>query len=212
VTKAPANGFPATSSPATGYAPAPQHGNGGHTGHAHGSHGAAIARKPAAQGALDAYPDFDAVVALIRAQRDVKLLVDVETGLHLVSYTPGRIAFRPAPDAPSDLAQRLGARLQAWTGSRWAISVTTAEPGAATIADARDAAADSLRAEARAHPLVSAVLAALPGADVDTVRTAADLAAEAARDALQAAREPDQDDPDGAGADPGDGWDPFEDD
>jgi DNA polymerase-3 subunit gamma/tau len=169
----------------------------------------ATARQPAAQGALDAYPDFDAVVALIRAQRDVKLLVDVETGVHLVSFTPGRIAFRPASDAPADLAQRLGARLQAWTGTRWAVSVTTAEQGGPTIADVRDAEADSLRAQARSHPLVSAVLAALPGADVDTVRTPADLAAEAARDALQAAPEHDPDDP---GADPGEGWDPFEDD
>ncbi|MGS4947155.1 DNA polymerase III subunit gamma/tau [Meridianimarinicoccus sp. RP-17] len=174
--------------------------------------GRATARQPAAQGALDAYPDFDAVVALIRAQRDVKLLVDVETGLHLVSYTPGRIAFRPAHDAPADLAQRLGARLQAWTGTRWAVSVTAAEQGAPTIADARDAEADSLRAQARSHPLVSAVLAALPGADVDMVRTPADLAAEAARDALQAAPEHDPDDPDDPGADPGEGWDPFEDD
>jgi len=192
--------------PPHGYAPAPPRGGIGGTG------GTATARQPAARGAHDAYPDFDAVVALIRAQRDMKLLVDVETGVHLVSYSPGRIAFRPAPDAPADLAQRLGARLQAWTGTRWAISVTTAAPGAPTIADARDAAAHTLRAQARAHPLVSVVLAALPGADVAGVRTPADLAAEAARDALQAAPEHDPDDPDDPGADPGDGWDPFEDD
>ncbi len=199
---------PTAGSPATGRSPAPVPLPRG----VPGNGGAATAPRPAVQGALDAYPDFDAVVALIRAQRDVRLLIDVETGLHLVSYTPGRIAFHPAPSAPADLAQRLGARLQAWTGTRWAISVTTAEPGAPTIAHARDAATDDLRAQARAHPLVSAVLAAFPGADIATVRTPADLAADAARDALQAAPEHDPDDPHEPGTDPGDGWDPFEDD
>jgi DNA polymerase-3 subunit gamma/tau len=193
---------PGAAPPHRAHAPAP----------GRGAHGTATARQMAPRDAHDAYPDFDAVVALIRAQRDVKLLIEVETGLHLVSYAPGRIAFRPGRDAPADLAQRLGARLQAWTGSRWAISVTTAEDGAPTIAEARDAAADDLRAQARAHPLVSAVLAALPGAEVGDVRTPADLAAEAARDALQAAPEHDPDDPEDPGADPGDGWNPFEDD
>lgn len=179
----------------------PQSG-GGHGG------GPATARLADTAPMLAAYPDFDSVVALIRAQRDVKLLIDVETGLRLVSYSPGRIDFCPTPTAPADLAQRLGARLQNWTGARWGVSVTSSEPGAPTIAEARDAALARLKAQARAHPRVAAVLAALPGADVTGVRTPGDLADAAARDALPAAPEIDPDDMTDDGPD---GWDPFED-
>ena len=44
---------------------------------------------------LSDYPDFDSVVALIRARRDMTLLVEVETNLRLVRYSPGRIEFQP---------------------------------------------------------------------------------------------------------------------
>ena len=84
--------------------------------------------------ALSEYPDFDSVVALIRARRDMTLLVEVETNLRLVRYSPGRIEIQPTADAPADLAQRLGARLQGWTGARWAVSVANTG-GGATIAE-----------------------------------------------------------------------------
>ncbi|MFQ6547582.1 DNA polymerase III subunit gamma/tau [Aestuariibius sp. 2305UL40-4] len=146
--------------------------------------------------ALARYARFDDVVALIRSHRDVKLLVEVETGVKLVSYAPGRITFKPADDAPPDLAQRLGSRLQAWTGNRWAISVV-AEGGAPTIAETRDAEATKLREEATDHPLVKAVLVQFPQAKITEIRTADDLAAEASEEALPEVDEE---------------WDPFEDD
>ena len=71
--------------------------------------------------ALAHFATFDAVVDLVRSQRDVKLLVEVESCIRLVSYQPGRIEFTPTSDAPSDLSQRLGGALQRWTGARWAI-------------------------------------------------------------------------------------------
>jgi DNA polymerase III subunit gamma/tau len=58
--------------------------------------------------ALAHLPRFDDVVDLIRDKRDMTLLVQVETGLRLVRYSPGRIEFAPTPDAPADLAQRSG--------------------------------------------------------------------------------------------------------
>jgi DNA polymerase III subunit gamma/tau len=144
--------------------------------------------------ALARYPTFDHVVDLIRANRDVKLLVEVETGVQLVSYQPGRIEFSPTPDAPRDLAQRLGARLQGWTGNRWVISVAT-ERGAPTIAQVRDAAENALVAQARDHPLVQAVMATFPKARITNIRTPEDLQAEIAADALPEVE---------------DEWDPFE--
>lgn len=157
--------------------------------------GASPVRALAPEGALDRYARFDDVVALIRTHRDVKLLVEVENTLRLVSYSPGRIAFQPTPDAPKDLAQRLGARLQLWTGNRWAISIE-AEGGADTIAQTRDAAQIDLRNQAKTHPLVAAVLLQFPNAQITEIRTAAQI-----EDAAQVEALPEVEDE----------WDPFDD-
>jgi DNA polymerase-3 subunit gamma/tau len=139
---------------------------------------------------------FEDVVALIRARRDLTLLVDVETGVRLVRHAPGRIEFEPAPAAPADLAARLSRRLQEWTGSRWGVSIVS-EGGAPTIAEMAARARDGAEAEAMDHPVVQAVLAAFPGARIAAVR---DLAPEAA----EGPAAPD----DAAMID--DDWDPFE--
>jgi len=67
--------------------------------------------------------------------------------------------------------------------------------GAQTIAEVRDADRATNEAEARAHPLVQAVFDALPKARITQVRTAQDIAADAAQDALPEVT---------------DEWDPFE--
>ena len=113
-------------------------------------------------GALARFETFESVVALIRARRDVKLLVEVEDFLRLVSYSPGRIEFQPADNAPPNLAARLAQRLQGWTGVRWGVSVVS-EGGAATIAEDRAARRTDLVGQAMQHPMVQAVIAAFPG-------------------------------------------------
>jgi len=146
--------------------------------------------------ALAQYPTFNSVVALIRANRDIRLLVDVEDGMQLAQYQPGRIEFVPTERAPKDLAARLGQKLQQWTGNRWAVIVVN-EGGGKTIAEVRDAAEDAMKDEARAHPLVSAVFDAFPKAKITSIRSAADIAAETAVEALPEVE---------------DEWDPFEED
>ncbi len=141
------------------------------------------------------YASFDAVVELIRERRDMKLLYEVEEGLRLVRYAPGRIEFEPSPKAGPDLAARLSQRLQGWTGQRWGVSVVSAG-GAPTMAEARDAARMVAEGEALQNPLVMAVMAAFPGARIAEIRTAAAMAQAAAVEAL-----PEVDDE----------WDPFED-
>ncbi|WP_281984437.1 DNA polymerase III subunit gamma/tau [Thalassorhabdomicrobium marinisediminis] len=150
---------------------------------------------PASEEALAHYPTFASVVELIRRHRDVKLLVEVETGVRLAAYRPGRIEFVPTPDAPRDLAARLGSRLQAWTGNRWAVTLVN-DGGAPTIAEVHDAEATALREKAAALPLVQAVITQFPGAKITDIRTPKALAAEAELEAL-----PEVDDE----------WDPFED-
>ncbi|WP_375279960.1 DNA polymerase III subunit gamma/tau [Pseudooctadecabacter sp.] len=172
-------------------APAPTHS--GPSGTSMSAGGAAVAI--ATQEALQHYPTFDHVAELIRRHRDVKLLVEVETGVRLAAYQPGRIEFEPAPNAPQDLAQRLGSRLQAWTGNRWAVTVVN-DGGAPTIAEVRDAEMNALRDRATTHPVVQAVLSQFPGAKITEIRSPKELEAEAQQDALQEVE---------------DEWDPFED-
>ncbi|MEQ3708065.1 MAG: DNA polymerase III subunit gamma/tau [Tateyamaria sp.] len=154
----------------------------------------ALAQDTAA--ALARFPTFEHVLEMIRANRDVKLLVEVETSLRLAAYQPGRIEFVPTDNAPRDLAQRLGQRLQLWTGNRWAVSVVN-EGGAPTVAEIRDAADLALKEAANAHPLVQAVMASFPKASITSIRTAQEIANAAEAEAL-----PEVDDE----------WDPFEED
>ena len=148
-----------------------------------------------AEGTLQVFVSFDQVVELIREKRDMKLLYEVEQGLRLVRYAPGRIEFQPTPEAPRDLAAQLGARLQMWTGARWGVSVVN-EGGAPTIAEARDETRRMAEAEAMENPLVQAVLAAFPGARIADIRTPEAMAAAAEAEALPEVE---------------DEWDPFED-
>jgi len=151
-----------------------------------------------AEGQLQVYASFESVIELIRQKRDMLLLNEVETGLRLARYAPGRIEFEPAPGAKPDLAARLGQRLQGWTGARWGVSVV-ASGGQPTIAETRNTELAQVRAEAAGNPLVQAILTAFPGAKITEVRSPEAITAEAAAAALpQAEPEVDED------------WDPFE--
>jgi DNA polymerase-3 subunit gamma/tau len=170
--------------------PAPR----GHAGRDHASGPvAALAGEPSQ--ALARYPSFGHVVELVRANRDVKLLVEMESCIRLAAYQPGRIEFTPTDSAPPDLAQRLGARLQQWTGNRWAvILVNGCEAG--TIAETRDAEDLTRRARAEDNPIVQAVMSTFPKAKITEIRTRAELEREADSAALDEVDEE---------------WDPFED-
>jgi DNA polymerase-3 subunit gamma/tau len=172
---------------------------GGGAATAHAEAAPSEAPRPAAPApetvALARYARFEDVAALVRARRDMSLLVEIENGVRLVKYAPGRIEFEPAPDAAPDLAARIAQRLQAWTGARWGLSVV-GSGGAPTIAEARAEARGDLLARALEHPLVRAVLEAFPGAEIKDVRPPDALAGE----------------PPAAGLDDSenDDWDPFD--
>ncbi|MDO5621998.1 MAG: DNA polymerase III subunit gamma/tau [Paracoccus sp. (in: a-proteobacteria)] len=125
--------------------------------------GGGVVMEPAAELAI--YPDFDAVVALIRRMKDMVLLTDVERAIRLVAYRPGRVEFQPTDDAPHDLAARLSDRLRNWTGQRWGVSIVTSG-GGPTIAETRAETQAAERVKAMADPAISAALAAFPGAQI----------------------------------------------
>jgi len=149
---------------------------------------------PDINAALARFPTFEHVVELVRVNRDVKLLVEIETTLRLAAYQPGRIEFTPTDAAPRDLAQRLGAKLQTWTGNRWAVTIVNGSE-AETIAEVRDAKDNALQQQAQDHPLMQAVLAQFPRAKITAIRTPEQIAAAAVVDALPEVE---------------DEWDPFE--
>ena len=158
-----------------------------------GSAALAIAQQGEHQ--LARFARFEDVVELIRRMRDMTLLVEVENHIRLAKYAPGRIEFEPTPDAPRDLAARLGQRLQGWTGARWGVSVVS-EGGTETIREAKNASFRAAEAEARENPMVQAILAAFPEAKITDITSAEELAAEVDAEALAPVE---------------DEWDPFED-
>ena len=142
------------------------------------------------------YIKFDHVLELIKQKRDAKLLIDIESGLRLVSYRPGYIEFTPTDLAPANLAQRLSNRLKEWTGIRWAVSVVQ-DGEAQTIVEKKKRIAIELETEAYAHPLVKEALVQFPAARIVNLISRKKLEEEAA---IQALGEVDSE------------WDPFEED
>ncbi len=87
----------------------------------------------------------------------------------VVRFEDGRIELGFTDDAGQGLAGELSRRLEEWTGRRWMI-VVAREAGAETIAEGKRAAREKLVDDARSDPLVAAVLARFPGAEIVDVR------------------------------------------
>ena len=155
--------------------PAPQ---GGGEGSAMRMAVGAVAPSPLAR-----FATFEDAVGLIRARRDMGLMMEVERDLRLVSYAPGRIEFEPGPSAAPDLAQRLAGKLKLWTGSRWGVSI--GRGGAPSIREREEAEATDLMARAAEDPLARAVIAAFPGARIARVTPPEARAEKAAGEALE---------------------------
>ena len=133
-----------------------------------GGGGAVVAATaPAAQTqtAPDLCPTFEDAVELIRSGRDIMLVMDIEQHMHLVSYRPGLIEFRPGDDAPGDLAARIGAELKRLTDSHWSVMIVS-EGGGPTLAEITESRKRDLQRLAAEHPIAKSVLAAFPGARI----------------------------------------------
>jgi DNA polymerase-3 subunit gamma/tau len=132
----------------------------------------AIAELPASrvEPELDPMPQsYAEVIALFDKKREALLRSHLWSDVHLVHFEPGRIEVRPTPNAPRDLANRLGQLLSEWTGSRWLIAVSEAD-GKPTLREQEERRQWDLRNEVTSHPLVQAVLETFPGATIAAVR------------------------------------------
>ena len=185
--------------------PAPEPGPGGDTPPparaAAGGGGAVVAATaPAVQTQTAPYlcPTFEDAVDLIRSGRDIMLVMDIEQHVHLVSYRPGLIEFRPGDDAPGDLAARIGAELKRLTDSHWSVMIVS-EGGGPTLAEITESRKRDLQRLAAEHPIAKSVLAAFPGAQITV---ALHRCGTVNGDASPAATP--------VGEDAGEGWDPFD--
>jgi len=108
---------------------------------------------------------YEDVIALFDEKREGIMTAHLRQDVHLVGFSQHRIEFRPGPNAPRDLANRMGRMLSDWTGERWIVSVSDA-PGAPTLAEQSAAAKAERLAEAERDPLVRAVKETFPGARI----------------------------------------------
>jgi len=127
-----------------------------------------IDAEPVAAGVIE-LPDFAAVVALVRDNKEVVLGAHLTDNVHLVSFEAGRIGLRLSPRASKNLPNDLGALLTEWTGRQWLVSVSGDE-GDLTLQDQAERLESGRRQEAAADPLVKAALEAFPGAKIKEVR------------------------------------------
>ncbi|WP_297297518.1 DNA polymerase III subunit gamma/tau [uncultured Methylovirgula sp.] len=112
---------------------------------------------------------FEDVVAQAGAVRDIQLKLALERDVRLVRFEEGAIEFALAPGASPQLAPTLTRRLQEWTGQRWMVAISR-EAGAPSLKEQTEAAAAASLHGVRAEPLVRAVLAQFPGAEIVAVR------------------------------------------
>jgi len=122
-----------------------------------------------ADAAVPVPADFASLVALVAERREAILHAHLVNTVHLVRYEPGVLEFRPAPQAPKDLAGKLQALLAQLTGRRWMVSVSNAE-GQPTLREQAQSNEQKLRLESAEHPLVVAVKQVFPDASIVAVR------------------------------------------
>jgi DNA polymerase-3 subunit gamma/tau len=112
---------------------------------------------------------FEDMVALAERMRDLQTKAALERDLRLVRCEDGRLEIALEPNASKALVGELGRKLSQWTGRRWMV-VVSAEQGQPTIRAQQDVRRVALENDLRSNPLVQAVLAKYPGAEIVAVR------------------------------------------
>jgi DNA polymerase-3 subunit gamma/tau len=121
-----------------------------------------------------ALASFAALVALAGEKRDLGIKSALERNVRLVRFEDGRIEIALEENAPKSLVGELSKKLADWTGRRWMVIVSS-EPGMPSIYAQEQARKDELKDGVRDDPLVQAVLARFPGAEIVGVRPPAEI-------------------------------------
>jgi DNA polymerase III subunit gamma/tau len=113
---------------------------------------------------------FEELIALAGEVRDLQTKAALERDIRLVRCEDGRLEIALEPNASKALVGELGRKLSDWTGRRWMV-VVSAEAGQPTVRSQQTARRSALENDVRTDPLVQAVLAKYPGAEIVAVRT-----------------------------------------
>jgi DNA polymerase III subunit gamma/tau len=119
---------------------------------------------------------FADLLELAATKRDLAVKAALERDVRLVRCEDGRLEIALEPSAAPTLVNDLSRKLSQWTNRRWMV-VVSAEAGEPTVRAQIEARQADLKTGVRADPLVQAVLARFPGAEIVDVRTAASAAA-----------------------------------
>jgi len=111
---------------------------------------------------------FEDMVTLCEDKGEMLLASQLVNYAHPVKFEVGRFDFRPSPDAPANLSQRLSSLMRTWTGQMWMISLSTAE-GEATINQKKIEARAAERKSVLESPAVRAVIEVFPGAELHKI-------------------------------------------
>jgi DNA polymerase-3 subunit gamma/tau len=114
---------------------------------------------------------FEELIALAVAKRDLAVKLALERDVRLVRCEDGRLEIALERSAAKTLVNDLARKFSQWTNRRWMV-VVSAEPGQPTVKAQDDARQAELKTGVRADPLVQAVLARFPGAEIVDVRKA----------------------------------------
>jgi DNA polymerase-3 subunit gamma/tau len=112
---------------------------------------------------------FEDLLALAARKRDLGVKLALERDVRLVCCEDGRLEIGLEPTAAKTLANDLARKFSQWTSRRWMV-VVSAEAGQPSVKSQNDARQAELRTGVRADPLVQAVLARFPGAEIVDVR------------------------------------------
>ena len=125
--------------------------------------------QPAPETAPTVISRFEDLIALAGQMRDLQTKTALERDIRLVRCEDGRLEIALEPSASKALVGELGRKLSDWTGRRWMV-VVSAEAGQQTVRSQQEARRSALENDVRADPLVQAVLAKFPGAEIVAVR------------------------------------------
>ena len=112
---------------------------------------------------------FEDLIALAAQKRDLGVKLALERDVRLVRCEDGRLEIGLQQSAAKTLVNDLARKFSQWTNRRWMV-VVSAEQGEATVKSQSDARQAELKTGVRADPLVQAVLARFPGAEIVDVR------------------------------------------
>ena len=112
---------------------------------------------------------FEDLIALATQKRDLGVKTALERDVRLVRCEDGRLEVKLEKSAASTLVNDLARKLSQWTNRRWMV-VVSAEEGQPTLRAQAEARQAELKTGVQADPLVQAVMARFPGAEIVGVR------------------------------------------